>query len=340
MLSKVTFFFLPRLYLAELDVDHVDALISAKPYKFENVKLQAGSSIAAVVKTRVVDEDLYKEAKHGDVLIGEYHFTPVAHKLGRPATLVLPPAVPKDKEDEPKDKEPQKLVNLQIEMAKKIEDEEVKKRFLADLLKSDSNHLPLLVARLESLKQDKSEEEAADVLAAADAIFDLVDEEACLRFNGKQKSDKTAQDRKNTKEFKEQQDALLKAFDRKLRVLHKRKSADDESYDKINPSSASSTSSRSSVYSSYEALLAGFEKWAPASDNKLAIHLIQRDLDEERYASALTRARKILADVGESSDTPEAKEAREFKLAALRGLGWSLYLDMEDRKGLDKDILF
>jgi tripeptidyl-peptidase-2 len=336
MHSKVTFFFLLGLYIAELDLDHVDALTSAKPYKFENVKLQAGSSIAAVVKTRIVDDDLYKDAKHGDVLVGDYHFTPVAHKLGRPATLVLPPAVPKDKEEEPKDKEPQKLVNLQIEMAKKIEDEEVKKRFLADLLESHSNHLPLLVARLESFKS----EEEADVLAAADAIFDLVDSEVLARFNGTQKSDKTAQDRKNTKDFKEQQDALLKAFDRKLQILHKRKSADDESYDKINPSSASSTSSRSSVYSSYEALLAGFEKWAPASDNKLSLHLIQRDLDEERYASALTKARKILADVGESSDTPEAKEAREFKLAALRGLGWSLYLDMEDRKGLDKDILF
>jgi hypothetical protein len=70
------------------------------------------------------------------------------------------------------------------------------------------------------------------------------------------------------------------------------------------------------------------------------LHLIQRDLDEERFGSALVKARKLLTELGEASSEPHAKEARQYREDAFKGLGWGLYLDMEARRTLEKDVLF
>ena len=243
------------------------------------------------------------------MLLGNLHFTPPSDKLGIPAWLSLPAEAPKlDKS--PKDKETKTLADLQVEMAKKIEDEKEKISYLQQLSKDNSEHLPTLVATLEAIKSKDDPANRDATLKACDAIFALIDEQELARALGySSKNAESAAEKKAAKVTADRKSALLLAYDRKAAVLYQQLQPTSERSNPETPesqrfvnvsatSSPTSTPSQSSATdspatSAFSTLLASYRKWVE-SDNKYTLHSAREAMLQGRYGTALASVRAVV----------------------------------------------
>lgn len=239
--------------------DHVDVFQQEKPPKLCAVRIQPGevrsrSFITVLIKTGnvqrrafVVDgrlkgdlKALYEDAKAGDHLLGKLTLGSAADKAAIPLTYILPPAPPKeDKTDEPKP-EPKKLIDHQVELSKKLEDDKEKIDYLSSLVTSNPEHLPTLVAFLEALKPKDRKKPPSDPEAlakAADAILERVDEEALAKFYGYKRPAETTEAIRAKTAKNGERDALVAALTAKAERLLPTRSEEEE------PSTAGSDAS-------------------------------------------------------------------------------------------------
>jgi tripeptidyl-peptidase-2 len=164
----------------------------------------------ALVLNTSLDGDaaaLYKVAKAGDTLFGKLRLGAASSKAEVALSYILPDQAKEDS-DEEKDEDTPLLVDLQLTIVDKIKDESEKTKFLDNLLKDKSNHIPLLVARLEALKDEAS---AQDVNSATDAILAQIDEAKLAEYYGK-KALATHEQKKQDKRLKKEMDTKKSAW--------------------------------------------------------------------------------------------------------------------------------
>jgi hypothetical protein len=188
-----------------------------------------------------------------------------AEKIGWDVAYVLPPAPAKqEKADEPKP-EPKKLVDHQVELAKKLEDDAERRDYLASLASANSDHLPTLVAHLEALKpKDRTKEpEQEAITAAAEAILKRVDEQELARFYGFKRPAETTEAKRAQKVRDGERDALVAALTAKAELLLPRPSVAEPTT--LPAAKRASTSSDSSGFERVSATTVGSTRSSPVS---------------------------------------------------------------------------
>ena len=160
---------------------------------------------------------LYKVAKAGDTLFGKLRLGAASSKAEIALSYVLP-AQAKENKDEEKDEDAPLLVDLQLSLVDKIKDDNEKTKFLDNLLKGNDKHIPLLVARLEALKDEAS---TKDVTTAADAIIAQIDEAKLAEYYGKKAlaaHEQKKEDKRLKKDMDTKKSAWTLAHARKLKA--------------------------------------------------------------------------------------------------------------------------
>lgn len=239
------------------------------------------------------------------------------------------------------------MVDLQIELGKKLTGSE-RVKYLKNLAEENPNHLASLVAHLEALEDEASDN---DVEAACDAIFNLIDEDELARQCGTRAPERlSAEEKKREKQNSAEKSALCLAFERKSARLVKRNadnashtSSDDsyvqasESEDKDEGASSAAEQSSPAAYSDMTSLLKQWRRWAPSeTDPKLSLATARDHLSHGRYGSALVLLQKVLEDLGKTPDKA-ASEARSLMQETLSKLGWSLLHDINLKLALVRE---
>lgn len=225
-------------------------------------------------------------------------------------------------------------------MAGKIQDKAEKIQFLDELTKENPDHLPLYTAKLEALK---GSEDWKEVVATADKVLGLIDEDELARSAGFKAKPQSEEEKKAKKEADTRKEALLKAYWTKAQALIKLQHSDDTSTNgsfvavpsSSLPSSAASDSSTVSSKTSQELenLFNKYRRWfdSPNSDPKYGLVYARRELANHRFGTALSVAFKVLKDAGIASAEPEAEEAREIIRAGIEQSGWRLWKEVDDK---------
>lgn len=227
-------------------------------------------------------------------------------------------------------------------MAKKIKDESEKTNYLDTLLKDYTHHLPLLVAKLESLKDETGDRSLENqILKAADSILAEINVDDLARANGlPKKSNDTAEERKAAKKTTEQKAALLLAYNRKVKVLFARESNDeshetstDDSYEAVSRNQSPISTAETSDYA---AVMHSYRQWVECetSDNAFALQAAKDHMRKQRYGTALQVIAKLLENLGDGSGDKIAKEARALKAQAVGKLEWRVLVEMEQKRKL------
>lgn len=227
-------------------------------------------------------------------------------------------------------------------MSKKIKDDSEKANYLNNLLKDYPHHLSLLVAKLESLKDETSDRSNEDkILSASDAILSEISVDDLARANGlPKKSSDTADERRAAKKTTEQKAALLLAYNRKAKVLFARESNDeahetstDDSYEAV---SRNQSPVSTSVAADYSSVMHSYRQWVESetSDNAFALQSAKDHIHKQRYGTALQVIAKLLENLGEGSGEKIATEARALKATAVEKLDWRVLVEMEQKRKL------
>ena len=227
----------------EPTLDHIDALCKPDSTLFKDIRMPLGEvgywdmrtayKLIKFLKTRPLvistdltgnTSDLYKSAKAGDVLLGKLNLGPADSKATFGLDFILPAAIKDEDEDEEEElAEPSLVVDLQLGILDKIKDDKEKKAFLDNLTVTNPQHLPLLVAKLDALKEDA---DPKDVSKAADAVLAQIDEAALSSYLGKKRApanEQTKEDKKLKKDMDQKTAAWKTAYTRKIEASYKAK---------------------------------------------------------------------------------------------------------------------
>lgn len=185
--------------------------------------MQPGETRPLVIATDLNGDasELYKSAKAGDLLLGQLKLGGSAAKADFDLTYVLPPQA-KSEEDKEETKDEPLLVDLQLGLLEKIEDDKARKTFLESLQKGNPKHLPALVAALKALKSEEAD--AKDINKAADAVLAQIDEQALAVHQGKKQppaAEQTDEEKKTNKAVEEHMKAWATAYSRKIEASTK-----------------------------------------------------------------------------------------------------------------------
>lgn len=245
--------------------------------------------------------------------------------------LVVPPAEPKF-EESTEAKEPTPMIDLQIELGKKLGKEAPE--YFKKLAAENPSHLATLVARLESLDDTASDE---DVEKASNAIFTLIDESELARHCGTRSPERmSTEEKKRDKQANAEKSALCLAFERKGARLQK-KYSDSSSNSDTSFVEASAVSGEDQPYSDVTTLLKAWRRWASSeNDSKLALATAREHLAHGRYGSALVSLQRVLDDLGNTQDQ-STHEARTLVQEALTKLDWPLLYDLNVKKALIRE---
>lgn len=177
-------------------------------------RVGASQTRVVVINTDLQGEtkELYKIGKAGDLLLGKLSLGPSGTKEDNKVEFVLSnKATETDSEDADDDKEKPLLVDLQLSILDKIEDESEKKSFVDSLLKQYPDYLPLLLAKLKMLEKAGSADERRQ---AADAVLARIDEKELASHLGRKgplSREQTKADKQLDKKMQAAKDAWTKA---------------------------------------------------------------------------------------------------------------------------------
>lgn len=326
--------------------DHIDAFGAAKPASYKGaLKLWPGERKVLALDLNLHGDGLPKEAQFGDVLIGEFAFAPE----GKYELRYIVPAAPKKEEEpskEPRDDEPD-LPRLLAPIAKKLKGEQ-KTQFLDNLVKTHSQSLPVLLAKLESVDAAKKDE-VLQVLTAAESIISLIDQKAVLLWLGEKKpalAEQSDEEKRENKRMEEHKKALVTALIAKAGALLTR--GGDAEAASIDASAASAPSEEFLVtFETIRRLLgeptssAGAEG-AAWTNLRIAFYgFANRHGKAPRPAMALQTVRKLIKDLGagDASNKAELCKARAEQRRLLGQLGWRLWEAHADRaRVVEEDV--
>ena len=289
--------------------DHVD-LIANKPEKFSGVKLHPGERTVLVFDTNLTGDQLPREAKPGDLLIGSFGFAPKGQASVR---YIVPPAPAK--EDSTPQSEP-KLPTMLAALLPKVPAQE-RDAFLALLAEQYPTSLDVLVARLEAAKPGEATSEA--ILSAAHAIENTVDDKDVLLWVGTKQlpaAEQTDETREIAKEKSTQKSALELALTRRAAV-HLDKGEHDV-FDAVVARARTllpDVGTDSEVQRVFTTLVA---RW----------HLVHG-----RPGQALTNVRKFISELGSGTSETHAdlERARGFEREIYSLLGWDIWTSYATR---------
>lgn len=304
--------------------NHVDLHSDAPPAKYAGVKLHPGERIVLTLDLNLEGEAVPKEAHPGDVLVGSFGFA--AEGKGQ-IRYIVPPAV--KNADEGSDdaaageKNENEIPELLTATAKKIKDAKEKLEFMDKLIADYPKYLGVLVAKLEALDaDDKDAAKRKQVIAAADQVLALIDENDVKLWLATQKpsaSEQSDQEKKKNKEMEEKKKALVLALNRKTRVLLTEAET-----------CSSTTEELETVWKSYRA-------YFPAdSKAKEYVELYVRwSILHKRYALAFQAVQKLKKELGagvaDSIKELEKIKALELKLVGKDALDWPLWASHLER---------
>ena len=313
--------------------DHV-GLFNGEKHEFKNVKVQPGEQRSLVINSNLSGEgvkELYADVKAGDALIGKI-VVDGEKALGRELVYVLPSAPPKD-EDKPDDpKEKQKVLQLQVDLAAKIEDSKERIEYIDALLKVNSDDLQLLVAKLDALEAQK-DSKPESIASAADAIIKRVDEEALAKAVGVKRNEDTVESRRENKETDKKKKALLSAYGAKARALISivtKSNSGDGSPGSTTSDDFVSLGSPSDL-KQLDALHARYRQWADASDPAFALVYARKELAHKRCVGLVARLTSA-ASATPSSLRPSCSATSEKVRRTRTGLKRTM---SSDRPSLD-----
>ena len=296
--------------------NHVDLHSEASPAKYTGIKLHPGERIVLTLDLNLEGDAVPKEAQPGDVLVGSFGFA--AEGKGQ-IRYIVPPAVKNAEEssDEAGGKNEDEIPELLTATAKKIKDAKEKLEFMDKLIADYPKFLGALVAKLEALDADDTDaSKRNEVVATADQLLSLIDEDQVKLWLATQKppaSEQTDEEKKHNKDMDTKNKALVLALNRKTRVL------------------MTDAESSSSTTPELEASWKTYRSHFPADTKaKEYIELYVRwCMLHRRFALALLAVQKLKKELGagsrESLKELEKVKALELRLVGKDGLGWPLW---------------
>jgi tripeptidyl-peptidase-2 len=299
---------------------------------FGSRRLLAGERARLYVQTPAADV-LPEGADPGDLLLGTIHFGekdadllgPGQRPGGYPVVVTVPPEIPEKKEPKAKDEEPEdergeleKLAedvrDLKVERLEKLMGDEQTEEFealAAEILSEWPGHLPVLVAQLKRVDQDKGKGDAQMIVAAAERVIAEIDTlELAAHFGvGVDEDDPAA--KKLREEMKETREALREVLFRKARALCEvaRENEGDEA-----------------AREAFETAFTDLERWGdPKSDE-----VFDLKLGREKLRGRLGVALGMLTERIEDEEKPD-RDLLERRIALLEELGWPHWAESEQR---------
>jgi tripeptidyl-peptidase II len=256
--------------------------------------------------------EMPKEAKPGDVLVGELSLTSgkiEGTKLYVNFVVPPPPAPPKD-DSKPKDDKAgtweaveKAVFDLKVEHVGKLKQTADKAKLIDELLKADPNHIGLLMARLEYLATADIKEEkdrlakSVKILNAAEDVLKVAKVEEVLQFLGTKAPVPENDDyKKAKKDIDERKKAIAGAYYRQVETLLVEVlfgAADKKDAEKR-----------------FEQAWSKFWPFADLSDSKTVLLAAARERHYQRYGSALKLVNKFLVDQGSAAGTVASTIAR------------------------------
>lgn len=247
--------------------------------------------------------------------------------------LIPPPEPSVEGSDESMPKEPQALIDLQIEMGRKIDDSQEKNDFFSKLAEDHPKHLATHVARLDVLPESATYTTVAE---ASSAILNLVNQTRLAEYFGTSPPEKlTASQARRDKEAKAERDALCLAYQRRTNaLLHRDRASSLSSSDQSYDAALSEDDTNGKEGKTAESLLDVWKSWAQDKDDpKIALASARCHLADGRTGTALTILQGLFAKCGNEESTI-VFEARELSTEALFALGWQVVLDVQRRAEL------
>ncbi|CAG8458801.1 9948_t:CDS:2 [Ambispora gerdemannii] len=300
-----------------------------------------------------------KEAKYGDLLVGNLNFVNSLRTDGGQYKVIfaVPPAPVKTKEPTPSggtggskgkdgEKEKSKEETISIQLSESIRDTQIahirkfpadstsRKELIAELEDKHPTHIPLLQTKLEVLFEGLNgamkPETANAVIEVADQILANIDFTELSAYYGVKQELNNEAAKKKKKEFDEKKKITISALRCKaqsLAVLADRSKT---------TSSFDSSSSRVNI----EELAAQFEKtyqtamqWLDAtSDLKNLLLYVTHERRAHRYGNAIKAINKYLSEQGLTKENvKEIEKAIGLRLELLRELNWDIWIAYEEK---------
>jgi tripeptidyl-peptidase-2 len=287
-------------------------------------------------------KDVPKDAKPGDLLIGE--FTLKSKKQDGSwlkASFIVPPKASEasttvsndeNKEDE-EAKYKEAIRDLRVSWISKIKDKTIQEKTIASLLQEFPEHVPLLAKVLE-IKSEQSEQGADEILGLCEQIFKLIDGQQVAAFFGVSQETPTEAAKKVQKEYQKKRKILSLVHQQKCNTLAKQLKQ----------------SSTDVLRTEYEKSWSLYKQWVKSIgscekvDFGYLVAYVEREKMAQRYGNALKAVISFLDNVGggfnspEESDvsfrqakTSEVKKAWEMKEDLLKALGWGFWEEYESR---------
>lgn len=314
------------------------------------VKLDPGARAAFYLKTPAAP----KSASPGDLLVGEFRLGQQEDGLpgaGRrpeayPLTMTVPPAPTpkksddksggeKSKEEKPtlEEKFREQLRDLKlkqlVELRAAKDKEEAYEELFAELLEEWPEHLPLLFERLKQA-ETRRDENPAGVIAAADAIVALIDQDALAQHYGRRLDPEDKEAAKTRAEMDQSKQQLLEALAAKLKAAHAWESAlaKDEEAARLADLSRSLAElwEVDPIYPTFEEVLDEIEVWEdPTAGTKYTEMFLEREQRIGRLAKTHELLEKLI------SEKPFDKKLRQRQRDLIRELGWDRWGGYLDR---------
>ena len=292
-------------------------------------------------------ETLPKDAKVGDMLVGELKLLGGSVKLGKPlypVVYVIPPPEPKEKEvkngddkDAEKDKKDETELmkeavrDLMMTWTKKHDVGEKRGVFISGLEAQFPNHLPLLKLKLDNLveavgsDETGTEDDARAVAKTSDEILALIDQIEVAKYFAVKRDAKTEKDKQEKSDMDKKKEIMISCMYAKAKA-----SKDLIQIQKSDNADAD--------FEKFEKLLADYLQWSGVSEVEpkylwLRVFQLRR---KKQLGLALKIIHKFLSDGANMSGDKavDFKKIHQMKQDLLAELGWTLWIDYEKKWGV------
>ncbi|CAL8469996.1 g9538 [Coccomyxa elongata] len=331
------------------------ASLKAVNETFKEQTLHKGQR-AALFLGPVPEDKLPKDASPGRILVGTLALAKKENGKGEaPGKVSLSYSVPPKKENgagkdgadkngkgedkeilkTPEERLKEAVRDAQVSFLKQMkrdtpEEDAAYMKFDTDLLKEHPKHLPLLSARLASIKSVSPElhpKKFEEVVAAADEVIAAIDTTALAKHLARKTPEEGPGAAAKKKEAEEQKTALLDALEKKANaLLELQPTAPEKTTSAAGPEEQASASEVPA--DSFEAAILELQTWADTTEETYALLHAKRLARKGRFAGAL----KALEKSASPEDKPPAKEVLLYREELFQKLGWQHWALQEESR--------